>query len=91
MLFNDLLAFGVIKALQDAGLNVPQDVSVIGFDNIIMSGYSNPGLTTINVPKYEIGCALVRELVGMIRETKPGHEFLTTNLVVRQSTGFAKT
>lgn len=88
--FNDLLAIGAIKALQEAGLNVPDDVSVIGFDNILMSGYINPALTTINVPKYEIGRALIRELIGVIRKTPPGHEFLTTNFVVRQSTGFVK-
>lgn len=88
--FNDLLAIGVMRALHENGLNVPKDISVIGFDNILLSGYINPALTTINVPKYEIGRALIRELISAIRGTNPGQELLMTNLVVRQSTDFPR-
>ena len=88
--FNDLLAIGAMRALQEAGIEVPGDISVIGFDNILMSGYVNPALSTINVPKYEIGRALIQQLVGVIRDTPPGHEFLGTNFVVRQSTGLSR-
>ena len=88
--FNDLLAIGALRALQEAGLKVPEDISIIGFDNILMSGYVNPALSTINVPKYEIGRALIQQLMGIIRETPPGHELLSTNFVVRQSTGMPR-
>jgi DNA-binding LacI/PurR family transcriptional regulator len=88
--FNDLLALGAMRALQEAGLLIPQNFSVIGFDNILMSGYMNPALSTINVPKYEIGCALIRQLIGVIQDRPPQHQRLTTNFVVRQSTGLVR-
>lgn len=88
--FNDLLAIGAMRALQEAGLRIPDDMSVIGFDNILMSGYLNPALSTINVPKYEIGRALIQQLVGIIHDSPPGHQLLTTNLVIRQSTGLVR-
>jgi DNA-binding LacI/PurR family transcriptional regulator len=88
--FNDLLAIGAIRALQEAGLKVPADFSLIGFDNILMSGYLNPALSTINVPKYEIGRALIQQLLGIIHDSPPGHQQLTTNLVIRQSTGLVR-
>ncbi|TCL58789.1 LacI family transcriptional regulator [Hydrogenispora ethanolica] len=88
--FNDLLAIGALHSLQESGIRVPEEMSVIGFDNILMSGYLNPPLSTINVPKYEMGQALIRELVGAIQETALGHESVNTNFVVRQSTGFAR-
>jgi DNA-binding LacI/PurR family transcriptional regulator len=88
--FNDLLALGAMRALQEAGLLIPQNFSVIGFDNILMSGYMNPALSTINVPKYEIGCALIQQLIGVIQDSPPQHQLLTTNFVVRQSTGLVR-
>lgn len=88
--FNDLLAIGAMRALQEAGLKVPEDFSIIGFDNILMSGYYHPALSTINVPKYEIGRALIQQLVGIIHDRPPGHQLLTTNLVIRQSTGLVR-
>ncbi|HYH04496.1 MAG TPA: LacI family DNA-binding transcriptional regulator [Bacillota bacterium] len=87
--FNDMLALGAIRALQDAGIRVPEDFSVIGFDNSLIGSYTNPTLSTINVPKYEIGQALIRSLIGVIQGTELRHEVLNTNFVVRQSTGFA--
>lgn len=89
--FNDLLAIGAMRALQEAGVRVPEEISVIGFDNILMSSFVNPPLSTINVPKYEIGQALIRELIGVIQGTAQGHELLGTNFVVRQSSGFVRT
>lgn len=87
--FNDLLAIGAMRALHEAGLRVPEDMSIMGFDNILMSGYVNPSLTTINVPKYEIGRDLIQQLIGVINNDPLDHECLGTNFVVRQSTGLA--
>ena len=56
---SDMMAFGVIRALMEAGRRIPDDVSVIGFDNVELSTIVNPPLTTIHQPKYEIGQAAV--------------------------------
>jgi DNA-binding LacI/PurR family transcriptional regulator len=52
---SDLIALGAIKGIYEKGLRVPDDISVIGFDNIDYSKYSNPSLTTINQPRYKMG------------------------------------
>ncbi|GGA71515.1 LacI family DNA-binding transcriptional regulator [Ornithinibacillus halotolerans] len=53
--FSDLMAFGVIRAVTEAGLSIPEDVSVTGFDNLVFSNYSNPKLTTVQQDFVEIG------------------------------------
>jgi LacI family repressor for deo operon, udp, cdd, tsx, nupC, and nupG len=64
--FNDELAMGAIKAAKDSGLNVPEDLAVVGFDNIQMSSVHEPKLTTINQPKYEIGKKAMELLLQLI-------------------------
>ncbi|MFP3471522.1 substrate-binding domain-containing protein, partial [Micrococcus sp. SIMBA_144] len=51
---NDHIAFGALKALREAGLDVPEDVSLIGFDNILLTEYTSPALTTMSVPRVEM-------------------------------------
>jgi LacI family transcriptional regulator len=87
---NDFMALGVLRALREAGLSVPGDVSVTGFDNIDLAGYANPALTTVNVPRRRIGelCleALLRsDQVPMANDTI----IIDPELVVRESTGAA--
>jgi DNA-binding LacI/PurR family transcriptional regulator len=53
--FNDIMAIGLLKSLQERGVRVPQDLSVTGFDNIVFSNYTNPPLTTFDQPKRFIG------------------------------------
>ena len=53
--FNDIAAIGAIRALKDAGLSVPGDVSVVGFDDIQSAAYSTPSLTTVRQPLMEMG------------------------------------
>ena len=53
--FNDIAAIGAIRALKDAGLSVPGDVSVVGFDDILSAAYSTPSLTTVRQPLAEMG------------------------------------
>ena len=53
--FNDIAAIGAIRALKDAGLSVPDDVSVVGFDDILSAAYSTPSLTTVRQPLFEMG------------------------------------
>lgn len=59
---DDMIAMGVMKALQEYGYRIPEDISIVGFDDITFSSIVNPPLTTIRVPKKEIGHTAVRRL-----------------------------
>jgi LacI family transcriptional regulator len=63
---NDQTAYGAILGLRESGLNVPDDVSVIGFDDLPLSTYYNPPLTTIKQPIYETGIKLAQTLLGLV-------------------------
>ena len=67
---NDVLAVGALRALSEAGIEVPRDVSIIGFDDLSVGAFSNPPLTTVHVLKHEVGEIAVRRLVGNIRSPK---------------------
>lgn len=88
---NDLMAIGVLQALDRMGLLVPQDVSVIGFDNIALLSVTRPALTTIEVVPRNIGIIAMEALRLMngaaSREAAQGREFrIRTRLVVKEST-----
>ena len=68
---SDVMALGAIRAVQDRGLHVPDDVSVIGFDGIEMGQYLVPKLTTIQQPSYELAERCVDILLQCICENKP--------------------
>ncbi len=86
---NDAMAIGAMRALRDVGYRVPDDVSVVGFDDIILASYTNPPLTTIASPKYEAGCLAVEHLLDRIGgkyDGGPRKFLLETKLVARNST-----
>lgn len=85
---NDQMAIGAIKAIREAGLKVPEDIAIIGFDNIPMSTLINPALTTINVPKYRIGADAAKVLITKLSnpENENKVEVLPANLIIRNST-----
>ena len=85
---NDETAFGLIRALHEHGLKVPQDVSVVGFDDIALSGYSSPPLTTVRQDFHRIGHELVRLVLEQLRsKTVPRTRVLIpTELIVRGTT-----
>lgn len=88
--FNDIAAIGAIRALRDAGLSVPNDVSVVGFDDILSAAYSTPSLTTVRQPLFEMGKRGAEVLLGRIanREKEyPAEIVVAPELVVRESTG----
>lgn len=90
---NDFMAVGVLRALREAGLSVPADVSVIGVDNIRLSEYCHPALTTVHIPRDRIGhIAFEKLLAGMEKPgASTGSEILIDpDLVLRESTGAAK-
>jgi LacI family transcriptional regulator len=87
--FNDISAMGAIRALREAKLQVPQEVSVVGFDDIQRAAYQNPALTTVRQPLREMGRLAAETLLGRIRssEAHPGGEIMVApELIVRETT-----
>ncbi|MBV9760824.1 MAG: LacI family DNA-binding transcriptional regulator [Acidobacteriaceae bacterium] len=84
---NDLTAIGVLHRAYDAGLRVPEKLSVVGFDDILFAEYTQPALTTVAVARNEIGKAAFDALWAMMADPElKGQEFrVATRLVVRQS------
>ena len=86
---NDVMAVGVLRQLREAGLRVPADVSVTGFDNIRLSQFCCPALTTVHIPREQIG----RIAFECLRSEPNGHQFLGRGMIidpefiVRDSTG----
>jgi LacI family transcriptional regulator len=87
--FNDVLAVGVINAARELGIAVPEQLSVIGFDDLRLALYVNPALTTIGQPMYEMGEKATGMLIERIenQELAPRLQQLSLKLLVRQSTG----
>lgn len=88
---NDFMALGVVRELREHGLEVPRDVSVTGYDNISLSEYAFPPLTTVNIPREMIGHLAFSALVPEHEDAQVrGREFLIDpELVIRESTGSA--
>jgi len=87
--FNDTSAIGAIRAIQDAGLTCPNDISVIGFDDIIVADYFNPRLTTVRQPLFEMGTTAAKLLIKRIQapdEPYPQDVWFEPELIVREST-----
>ena len=85
---NDLSAFGVMAVLQEQGLKVPEDISVVGFDDVPSASHVHPALTTVRQPMDAMGHAAVSTLLSQIAGVVPHNARVTlpTELVVRQST-----
>lgn len=92
MCSNDMTAIGVLHAMYRAGYKVPDDLSVIGFDDIHMAEVTIPPLTTIQMSRFELARAAVSALRAQVEERDASKEKLKfniqTNLIVRESTGF---
>jgi DNA-binding LacI/PurR family transcriptional regulator len=85
---DDGTAIGALAALNQAGLRVPEDVAVVGFDDILPSRYLNPPLTTVRAPTEQVGHEAVMQLVRRIHTGQADAEvLLPTELVIRQSCG----
>jgi DNA-binding LacI/PurR family transcriptional regulator len=88
--FNDIAAIGAIRALKDAKLDVPGDVSVVGFDDILSAAYSTPSLTTVRQPLFEMGKRGAQVLLDRIANREkiyPSEIVEAPEFVVRESTG----
>jgi DNA-binding LacI/PurR family transcriptional regulator len=89
--YNDISALGSIRAIQDSGLRVPEDISVIGFDDIQIAVHANPSLTTVRQPLQKMGEIAARTLIDQIegREKYLPEILIEPELVVRKSTAAA--
>jgi LacI family transcriptional regulator len=89
--YNDNSAIGAIRAIQDAGLRVPEDISVVGFDDIESAAYGNPSVTTVRQPLHKMGELAARTLLDRIekRGTFLAEITVEPEFVVRQSTARA--
>jgi len=92
--YNDLMAVGVMNTLQDNGVKVPEDVSVVGFDNLYISRACRPGLTTMNYPVEEMAnhaASLAIELSSNKRKNTNQTHLFIPELIERSSVAIAKT
>jgi DNA-binding LacI/PurR family transcriptional regulator len=88
--YNDIMALGALHAARAHHLRVPDDLSVVGFDDIAMAAHANPPLTTISQPKYRLGRVAMRLVRHMMEGQRPpgeGYTLMESPLIVRESTG----
>jgi DNA-binding LacI/PurR family transcriptional regulator len=85
---NDRMAVGALAAAQDLSLRVPDDLAVVGFDDIVLASQIRPSLTTVAVPAYEMGASVMRLMLKLLADEEcPQTVWLPTELVIRQSSG----
>ncbi len=90
--YNDMMAVGLLKGLREAGMRLPEDISVSGFDNILVSGYTHPPLTTIDQPKRFLGAEAARMMLELLNADDGANQGegkiirLKGMLLIRQST-----
>ena len=84
---DDYMAMGVIQRIKESGLSVPEEIAVMGFDNIEIGAFYTPALTTVKQPMYDIGKSSFEALLGLINHQKesPVRITLQTELVIRES------
>jgi LacI family transcriptional regulator, repressor for deo operon, udp, cdd, tsx, nupC, and nupG len=88
---NDEMAFGAIRTLRAAGLTVPEDVSIVGFDDLNLAAFCNPPLTSVHIPRHELGRCAARGLIDQIEGRHvPDEMVLGTRLMIRESTAAAR-
>lgn len=85
--YNDMMAFGAMQAIREKGLRIPQDIGLVGYDDIPFSSLMNPTLTTIRLEKQDLGAESVKLLLSRIngRHKKLKKVFLDVELIVRET------
>jgi DNA-binding LacI/PurR family transcriptional regulator len=86
---NDTMAVGLMRAVIERGLRVPDDIAIIGFDDLPIASTIMPALSTVRQPIHDLGVAATELLIGIIdgQITSPQHIMLPTQLIIRQSSG----
>jgi len=87
---NDEMAIGALEAAQKSGVNVPEDMAIVGFDDILVARYVRPPLTTVHIPIYDLGSLAAERLIDSIES--PGsmvkeRKVIATGLIIRESCG----
>ena len=88
---SDVVAFGAMAAVRERGLHIPQDMAIVGFDDVPLARYATPPLTTAHLPAADLGRQAGEMLIQLIQGERPAarHLLLDTSLVVRESCGAA--
>ena len=88
---SDYMAIGAMDKIKQMGMSVPEDIAIIGFDNLRISGYVEPKLTTVAKPMYRMGLVAARLLMDTIEEDRPDAEpqeiLIQSKLKIRKSCG----
>ncbi|MCA9913501.1 MAG: substrate-binding domain-containing protein, partial [Anaerolineae bacterium] len=86
---NDMMALGAVRAILDAGLRIPEDIAVVGYDDMRFAEFTNPALTTVRAPEIELGRVAGQRLIDFIegKVIKQKETLLDTELIVRASCG----
>jgi LacI family transcriptional regulator len=88
---NDKMAIGALHSLRRRNIKVPQEFSVIGFDNLQHAAFVSPSLTTVHLPLYQVGALACERLLDRVKgRAEPVTEVLSTHLIVRESTAMAR-
>ncbi len=82
MCFNDMLAVGLLRGLQEAGLVIPRDCSVTGFDDVPIAAYAQPALTTFDQPKYHLGAEAARLMLDLLSLPPGGQQAMQPQVIV---------
>jgi LacI family transcriptional regulator len=86
MAYNDLVAHGVLRAAHTSGIRIPEEFSLVGFDDIFSAELTVPQLTTLRVPVHEIGATAMRLLLDPGANREPSWQSLPIEFIVREST-----
>ena len=84
--YNDTTAMGLLAACHKRGLVVPDNLSIIGFDDIDMAAYTHPPLTTIRQPRFELGQRAMHMMLALLAGQEPDNQMVPGELVMRQTT-----
>ena len=86
--YNDMTALGVLRTVRAHGLRIPDDISVVGFDDLFIASYTDPPLTTVRQPRRRMGLLAMESLLQLMQGQNPSQAItVAAELVIRESSG----